>query len=245
MVVVLRLGVLGADLGIVAESKHYASVHRWLHQNVKRHLHIFSYELLFDESKTSIHLRPEVDLLRSCTALDIVFQSGDFTNLLVPALDQVVEPVHKLRVVLNAVIKITNLHVCTMLGGIIELSLDLRINCEFDHGDFHILARLWKMDLEKVEAFDDAIETSRCTLWLVTACISDLSLVLVILEKGHERKVYVCRSQLEDVWILAQVAKVDDLDLRGKVASFLARCLRAVGWGDSSIEYLLDVHACR
>ena len=71
-----------------------------------------------------------------------MFQSGDFTNLLVPALDQVVEPVHKLRVVLNAVIKITNLHVCTMLGGIIELSLDLRINCEFDHGDFHILARL-------------------------------------------------------------------------------------------------------
>jgi hypothetical protein len=142
MVVVLRLGVLRANLGIIAKSKHHTSVHRRLHQNVECHLHIFSHQLLFDESKTSIHLCPEVDLLGSCTVLDIVLQSSDLANFLVPTLNQIMEPVHKLGVVLDAIIKVTNLHMRTILGGLIELGLDLRIDSEFHHGNFHILARL-------------------------------------------------------------------------------------------------------
>ena len=126
------------------------------------------------------------------------------------------QPVQEL-LVLDLVIKVTKSYEGTLLSRLIKLNLDLRVDREFDLRDLRVLAGQRQMRLKHAQAFEDAVQATERALTLVTARSRHLCLVLIVLEKGHERKVHVGRCQLEEVRVLAEIAQVNDLDLVGQV----------------------------
>lgn len=142
-------------------------------------------------------MSPEVDLLRGGATLNTVLQSRDLADFFVPAIDQGLESIHCFRAVLDG-LKILHLNEGACLGGVVELGLDLGIDCKLDHGDLHILARLREMHLQEVEALDDAVQATS-SLRLITTGVRHLRLVLVVLEQGHEREVYVGRGKFKNI----------------------------------------------
>ena len=85
-----------------------------------------------------------------------MLKCGDLTDLLVPALNQSVEPVHELRVVLNAIVELVHLHYRIILLSPVELGLDFGVDRQLDHGNLHVLARLLQVSLQVGKALEDA-----------------------------------------------------------------------------------------
>ena len=146
-IVVLSLLMLWHDLGVITEGKNDTTMHRRLHEDVKGHLDLVAYDLLFDEAQTAVHLRPKVDLLGGCTALNGVFQGRDFPDFFVPALHLIIQSVDEIWAFLDDIVEVIGADRGALSLSLFEFGLDLRVNGQLDHGNLHVLARLREMYL--------------------------------------------------------------------------------------------------